>query len=118
MLKYLLLAAVVGPLGASAQGLSCESLRGEIEAKYRTGGIDPPVLTVVDATAAASRGRVVGTCERGSRKIIYTPTGSESSASLLGKVLNTIPPSPRKPEPIVTECKDGSVSVGGTCGRK
>jgi len=96
VLKYLL-AVLVGPLGASAQGLSCESLRGEIEAKYRTGGIDNPVLAVVDTTATAARGRVVGTCEHGSKKIIYTP---------------------RKPEPILTECKDGSVSVGGTCGRK
>jgi len=103
VLKYLL-AVLVGPLGASAQGLSCESLRGEIEAKYRSGGIDNPVLAVVDATATAARGRVVGTCEHGSKKIIYTP--------------GTNPSSPRKPEPVLTECKDGSVSIGGTCGRK
>ena len=78
MFKYLLLTAgLVGPLGASAQGLSCESLRGEIEAKYRRGGINNPGLTVVEATATAGRGRVVGVCERGSKKIIYTAIGED-----------------------------------------
>jgi hypothetical protein len=102
MLKYLLLAALLGPLGANAQGLSCRSLLGEIEAKYRTGGISNPVLTIVEATATAARGRVVGTCEHGSKKIIYIPSGNPSSQ--------------RQPESILTECKDGSVSIGGTCG--
>ena len=103
MLKYLLLASLVGPLGANAEGLSCLSLLGEIEAKYRSGGISNPILTIVEATATSARGRVVGSCERGSKKIIYIPTES--------------PPSPRKPELILTECKDGSVPIGGTCGR-
>lgn len=114
MLKYLLLpVALIGSLGASAQGLSCESLRGEIEAKYRRGGINNPELTVVEAaTTTAVRGRIVGICERGSKKIVYTPNGSQEGVSAVGAV-------PRKPaSSIITECKDGSVFIGATCVRK
>lgn len=71
----------------------------------------PPV---VDADAKAE-GRTVGSCDRGSKKIVYragtasgAPAAPAAPASSAAK---------RKPEPILTECKDGSVSVGGDCGR-
>ena len=85
-------------LPAAAEGLSCETLREQIGAKIRAGGVSQFTLVVAEQ-AAKVEGRVVGSCERGSRKIVYTAGKGGSS------------------EAILTECKDGTVSVGGRCGR-
>ena len=55
---------------AFAQKKSCDDLKGEIEAKIKKNGVDKFSLDVVDADKSAE-GKVVGTCEGGTRKIVY-----------------------------------------------
>ena len=105
-----LAAAAPAALAAS----NCDEIMAGIDAKVRAGGVTQFTLTVVDADAKAE-GRTVGSCDRGSKKIVYragtasgAPAAPAAPASSAAK---------RKPEPILTECKDGSVSVGGDCGR-
>lgn len=93
----LLLAATLA-LPAAAEGLSCETLREQISAKIRAGGVSQFTLVIADPSAKVD-GRVVGSCERGSRKIVYTAGAGRGGDAIL------------------TECKDGTVSVGGRCGR-
>jgi hypothetical protein len=71
----LIVAALVGfGMAASgsafAQSKDCEELKAEIEAKIKKNGVDKFNLDVVDANAQAD-GKVVGTCEGGSKKIVY-----------------------------------------------
>ena len=55
---------------AWAQRKDCGELKGEIEAKIKKNGVEKFSLDVVDAGAQAD-GKVVGTCEGGSKKIVY-----------------------------------------------
>jgi hypothetical protein len=90
---------------AVAQAGNCEPLREQIAARFKAGGLAQVQLVVVDAAASAP-GRVVGSCERGTRKIVQLGAGG-------------MPPkaAPRQDEAILTECKDGTVRMGGTCRR-
>ncbi|RZL89072.1 MAG: DUF1161 domain-containing protein [Variovorax sp.] len=94
---------------AASGAESCEALRAQIESKIAAAGVVQFTVTTVDAAAPAD-GQVVGSCEFGSKKIVYQrERGPEPDAS---------PARPRpRGEPILTECKDGSVSVGGDCGK-
>lgn len=102
--------AGAGPAALAAG--NCDEIKAGIDAKVRAGGVSQFTLTVVDADARAE-GRTVGTCDRGSKKIVYTasraPAAPPAAAASVAK---------RKAEPMLTECKDGTVSVGGDCGRK
>ena len=49
---------------------SCDELKGEIEAKIKKNGVEKFALDVGDADAQ-SDGKVVGTCEGGTKKIVY-----------------------------------------------
>jgi hypothetical protein len=53
-----------------AQKKDCGELKGEIEAKIKKNGVDKFSLDVVDADKSAE-GKVVGTCDGGSKKIVY-----------------------------------------------
>lgn len=79
---------------ASHAAGNCDTIRAEVDAKVRRSGVTNFTLRVVDAAAKAP-GKVVGTCELGSKKILY------SAAS-----------APAGGERILTECRDGSVSYG------
>ena len=72
--KLIVAAAAVLAVGltglAWAQKKDCSELKGEIEAKIKKNGVDKFALDVVDAGAQAD-GKVVGTCEGGSKKIVY-----------------------------------------------
>ncbi|MBB3178175.1 DUF1161 domain-containing protein [Variovorax sp. Sphag1AA] len=108
MLKLSHLSLVILAFAGSANAASnCDDLLAEIDAKIRNAGVTRFALTTVAADATVS-GKVVGTCERGSKKIVYetdTPSSSPGSS-----------PAPRRGnDGILTECKDGSVSVGGDC---
>jgi hypothetical protein len=65
-------AAVTG--SAWAQVKACEELKSEIDAKIRKNGVDKFTLEIVDANAQAE-GKVVGTCDGGSKKIVYKRGG-------------------------------------------
>lgn len=86
---------------AFAQAASCESLRAQIDAKVRASGASGYTIAIVPADAKAA-GKVVGQCELGTKKIVYM-TGAAASA-------------PRD-APVLTECKDGTVTLGGDCKR-
>jgi hypothetical protein len=53
-----------------AQVKPCEELKGEIDAKIKNNGVAAFTTTIVDKDAADD-GKVVGTCEGGSKKILY-----------------------------------------------
>jgi hypothetical protein len=60
--------AISGP--ALAQRKDCAELKGEIEAKIKKNGVEKFTLEVVEADKQAE-GKVVGTCDGGSKKIVY-----------------------------------------------
>ena len=70
----LIAAAVVMGLSASgpalAQRKDCGELKGEIEAKIKQNGVEKFSLDVVEADKQ-TEGKVVGTCEGGTKKIVY-----------------------------------------------
>ena len=95
---------------APCHAISCDELKSAVEAKIRAGGVNAFSVSVVGSDTA-SNGKVVGSCERGAKKLIYLPAGASSQPqSVPGKAA-------RKPEVIITECKDGSEPVRGECKR-
>ena len=59
---------------AMAQRKACEELKTEIEAKIKANGVKVFSLEIVDKDAAGE-GKVVGTCDGGSKKILYKRGG-------------------------------------------
>ena len=71
MKKLVLAAALLSLAGtALAAGKPCEELKGEIAAKIDAKGAKHYSLEVGEKGAAAD-GKVVGTCEAGSKEIVY-----------------------------------------------
>jgi len=71
MRSLLMLAAltlIAAPVAAQVK--PCEELKGEIAEKMKKNGVKEPNLTIVDKDAQAD-GKVVGTCEGGTKKIVY-----------------------------------------------
>ena len=66
------LLVVAAPAGAQVK--PCEELKAEIETKVRNNGVTDFTLTIVDKDAAED-GKVVGTCDAGTRKIVYKRGG-------------------------------------------
>ena len=70
----LIVAAVAVGLGlaspAWAQRKDCNELKGEIEAKIKNNGVEKFTLDIVDKDAPAD-GKVVGTCDGQTKKIVY-----------------------------------------------
>jgi len=111
------LAFIALVFAGSASGASnCDAILSQIDTKIRASGVSRFTLTTVDADAPVID-KVVGTCDLGTKKIVYaqndlpaSPPNSDGSAS------GARPSPPQPPSgPILTECKDGSVSVGGDC---
>jgi hypothetical protein len=73
MTKLIAAAVMVGMAvsgHALAQKKDCGDLKGEIEAKIKKNGVDKFSLDVVEADKQ-SDGKVVGTCDGGTKKIVY-----------------------------------------------
>lgn len=96
---------LVATTPAAHAATGCEQLRSEVEGKIAAGGVTRFSVTVVDANAPVTSGKVVGSCELGSKKLVYetTPTAAAPAARGPGS------------ERILTECRDGTVSMGGAC---
>jgi len=92
-------------LVAPAHAVTCEELRSSIEARIAAGGVARFSVAVVEAAQPAP-GRVVGSCDMGRRKIVYLQEVAPAGAKV----------PPRDP-PMLTECRDGSVRMGGDCRR-
>ncbi len=73
MAKVIIAAVVLG-LGlaspAWAQRKACEELKGEIEAKIKKNGVEKFTLDILEKDAQAD-GKTVGTCDGGTKKIVY-----------------------------------------------
>jgi Protein of unknown function (DUF1161) len=68
---------VVALLSAPACGFAqgpkpCEELKSEIAAQLDAKNVQGYSLDIVDKDAEVTKGKVVGTCEGGTKKIIYT----------------------------------------------
>jgi len=65
-----LLFAALAAMPALAQRKDCEELKAEIDAKISANGVTTFTTTIVDRDAPED-GQVVGTCDGGTKKIIY-----------------------------------------------
>ena len=67
------LAVLLGLLSTSvlAAPKACEELRGEIEVKVQAAGVASYTLEIVPTAEATDPTMVVGSCDGGSKKIIY-----------------------------------------------
>ena len=71
MKKFLLAVGLLSIAGtAMAAGKSCDDLKSEIDAKIKAKGASSYTLEVV-AKGSAADGKVVGTCEGGTKEIVY-----------------------------------------------
>ena len=61
-------AGAVSP--AWAQRKDCNELKGEIEAKIKKNGVEKFTLDILEKDAQAD-GKVVGSCDGGTKKIVY-----------------------------------------------
>jgi hypothetical protein len=94
-------ALLLSPL-SHAQQNNCAVIQAQIEAKIRSSGVASFALQIVDAETKLV-GRVVGTCDLGTKKIVYSSSNATTSASAQSKATT---------ERILTECKDGSITYG------
>jgi len=80
-MKSILVVGVLAfvPLCGRAQGKPCEDLKTEIAAKLDAKGVKSYTLDIVDKDKDAE-GKVVGTCEGGSKKIVYTKSSAAPAA--------------------------------------
>lgn len=81
---------------------NCEEIQKQIEARIRASGATGWTLSTVPVDKPAP-GKVVGQCDRGRQKIVYQRAASSPA---------------RSEPPILTECKDGTVSLGGDCTKR
>lgn len=71
MKKFLLAVGLLSLAGtALAAGKDCGELKSEIDAKIQANGASGYTLEVVDKGSAAN-GEVVGSCEGGTKEIVY-----------------------------------------------
>jgi Protein of unknown function (DUF1161) len=116
MLKFTSIAISLALFCTASYADNCDDLRGQIESKIKAAGVTNFTVTVVD-TAASASGKVVGSCGKGAKKIMYVQAavqgGGASSAAV--PVSKTASPAKKSGDGILTECKDGTVSVGGSC---
>ena len=115
MKPWLIYIALASAGTANAAAENCEALRTQIESKIAAAGVTRFTVTTVDANAEAG-GQVVGSCELGSKRIVYQREGAPPAPSAPDAASNGAPPRAAD-ERILTECKDGTVSVGGDCKR-
>lgn len=71
MKKFLLAVGLLSIAGtALAAGKPCDELKSELDAKLRAKGVTSYTLEVVEKGSAAGK-QVVGTCEGGTKEIVY-----------------------------------------------
>lgn len=125
-MKRVSAALLVGLLCAAAQAADiCEPLRERIEAQVAATGATDYVVVVLDIDTPAP-GKVVGTCARGDRKIVYAAgddarqirerLAAMAPAPAVTPVPAPVPVAPPRTAAVdpdmITECRDGSVVYG------
>lgn len=69
--KSLVFAALCTAASGASAAKPCDELKSEIEAKLQSKGVTAYTLTIV-AKTDAGEGKVVGSCEGGSKSIVYS----------------------------------------------
>lgn len=110
MFRQSLALLLVVTASAPSRADNCDSIRDQVEAKFRAGGTVNFSVKVVDAGAVANA-RVVGSCGNGTRRIVFVPGDPPNGSAAVPRAAATTP----QPPPILTECKDGSISHTGNC---
>ena len=105
MLRRTFTAATLLIASSASLAANCDEIRSQIEAKIKASGATTFTLSTVEADARTT-GRVVGSCDLGTKKIVYSASSTPAASAAKPKSAG---------EPILTECKDGSVSIGGDC---
>ncbi|NVM88257.1 hypothetical protein FHT32_001905 [Variovorax sp. SG517] len=106
--------ALAGAAGTAHAAEDCEALRTRIEQKIAASGVARFTVTVIDANASAN-GQVVGSCELGTRKVVYLKDAGAAPAPAPASTPASAPtpkPAQGTNEPMITECKDGTVTMG------
>jgi hypothetical protein len=116
MLKFSSIAISLALFCTASYADNCDDLRGQIESKIKAAGVTNFTVSVVD-TAASAPGKVVGSCGKGTKKIVYlqAPAASGGAVSAATQANKAAAPAKKSRDGILTECKDGTVSVGGSC---
>jgi Protein of unknown function (DUF1161) len=70
-------AMLLVPACSHAQAKPCEDLKSEIATKLDAKGVKGYSLEVVDKDKEVTEGKVVGTCEGGTKKIVYSKTAAK-----------------------------------------
>lgn len=96
--------------GGAFAGDICEPLREHIEFQIAGTGATGFAVIVVEANAEVA-GKVVGTCARGARKLVYVRAGTPQMARPARPAAATVA-SRAGDEDIITECRDGTVVRG------
>ena len=103
------IATVVALLqSAPCSALSCDELKADVEANIRANGVSAFSVSVVEI-GVTSVGKVLGTCELGAKKLVYTLAATNAQTH------SAPAKNEKKAEVIITECKDGLEPVHGEC---
>ena len=89
----------------------CEPLREHIEFQIASTGATGFAVIVVDADAEVA-GKVVGTCARGARKLVYVRASTPQAAGRPARPAAATVASRTEDEDLITECRDGTVVRG------
>lgn len=89
----------------------CEPLREHIEFQIASTGATGFAVIVVDADAEVA-GKVVGTCARGARKLVYVRASSSQATGRPARPPAATVASREEDADIITECRDGTVVRG------
>ena len=104
--------------GSAAAATNCDALRDQIDSKISAAGVLRYSVTVVDAGDSVE-GRIVGSCDRGKKKIVYRQETSVGSPVVPATAAPEAPQGrPARAEPVLTECREGYVAMGGECRKR
>lgn len=112
--EVVMVAAATLVFAGSAPAVSCEELRSSVEAKILGKGVKNFSVTIVEADTA-TLGQVVGSCELGSKKLVYAQRSHQSTGSV--QAIQPRPSSSPAKADVITECADGRVVTQGSCRR-
>jgi Protein of unknown function (DUF1161) len=109
-----LLGAALLAGGAHAADV-CEPLREQIEVQIASTGATGFAVVVVDANAEVA-GKVVGTCAKGARKLVYVRGAASGTGAKPARPAAPAQVARSKDANTITECRDGTVVRGyATC---
>jgi Protein of unknown function (DUF1161) len=89
----------------------CEPLREQIEVRIAATGATGFAVVVVDADTEMA-GKVVGTCAKGARKLVYVRGAVSGPGARPARPVAAAPVARSKEANTITECRDGTVVRG------